>query len=280
MKTLALYFNKGGVGKTATAVNLAYLAAEQGYKTLICDLDPQSSATFYFRVQPKLKRKARGLTAWKNQVDKSIKGTDFQNLDLLPADFSHRNLDITFNHLKRRKHRLEMILKPLDKEYSLVILDCPPTINILAENIINASDYLLVPLIPTPLSIRTFQQLLEFMNDAGYSSSKVRAFFSLVDNRKKIHRETMLAFQTPIEMAVSNASAPEYRKAPGGIVVKPGSALFTYNGFLQTHIPYLSQVEQMGIFREPVVSFAPNSQAAKAYRDLWSEVSQGLFETS
>jgi chromosome partitioning protein len=59
MTTLALYSNKGGVGKTAAAVNLAYLAAQAGLSTLICDLDPQSSATFYFRVKPRLKRKAR-----------------------------------------------------------------------------------------------------------------------------------------------------------------------------------------------------------------------------
>ena len=61
MTTLALYSNKGGVGKTATAVNLSYLAAQTGAKTLICDLDPQGSATYYFRVKPKLKSGAKGL---------------------------------------------------------------------------------------------------------------------------------------------------------------------------------------------------------------------------
>ena len=84
MTTLALFSNKGGVGKTATAVNLAYLAALSGKSTLICDLDPQSSATFYFRVKPKLKRRARGFLRGGKQIDRSIKGTDYQNLDLLP----------------------------------------------------------------------------------------------------------------------------------------------------------------------------------------------------
>jgi chromosome partitioning protein len=55
---IAIYSNKGGVGKTATAVNLSYLAAQSGYKTLICDLDPQSSTTYYFRIKPTLKKKA------------------------------------------------------------------------------------------------------------------------------------------------------------------------------------------------------------------------------
>jgi len=73
MTTLALYSNKGGVGKTATAVNLSYLAARTGVKTLIWDLDPQSSATYYFRVKPKLKSGTKGFLNGGKHVYKSIK---------------------------------------------------------------------------------------------------------------------------------------------------------------------------------------------------------------
>jgi cellulose biosynthesis protein BcsQ len=72
MTTLALFSNKGGVGKTASAVNLAYLAARSGRSTLICDLDPQGSTTFYLRVKPKLKPKARGLLKWRKEIDLPI----------------------------------------------------------------------------------------------------------------------------------------------------------------------------------------------------------------
>lgn len=280
MSTLALYFNKGGVGKTATAVNLAYLSAQEGHKTLICDLDPQSSTSFYFRVKPRLKRRARGLVKWSRQVEDSIKGTDYPNLDLLPADFTHRNLDITFDRLKRRKHRLGLIIKPLMKEYDLVIMDCPPTINILAENIFNISDRLLVPLIPTPLSVHTFEQLLEFMGQNGYLSTRVQAFFSLVDTRKKIHRQIMDAFQHTHAMVTNNSDELENPPPSTGVPLKPGSILHKFNGILRTYIPYLSLVEQMGVYREPVVAFAPNSQAARAYQALWAEVSPGLFASS
>ena len=185
MKTLALYSNKGGVGKTAAAVNLAYLAAKSGLVTLICDLDSQSSATYYFRVKPKLKPKAQGLIRGRKQVDRSIKGTDYENLDLLPADFTHRNLDITFNQQKSRKQQLKKILDPLRKEYDLIILDSPPTINILAENIFNAADNLLVPLIPSTLSVRTHTQLLSFLKENKFRSDSAHTFFSFVDGRKK-----------------------------------------------------------------------------------------------
>ena len=247
MTILALYSNKGGVGKTAAAVNLAYLAAQSGLNTLICDLDPQASTTFYFRVKPKLKPKARGLVKGHKQIDRSIKGTDHENLDLLPADFTHRNLDITFNQQRRRKHRLRMILDPLEEEYDLIILDCPPTINILAENIFDAADNLLVPLIPSTLSVRTYEQLLSFLKENKYRSDSVYSFFTFVDGRKKMHRE-LAAW-----------------------------ARDNFKGVLGSAIPYLSHVEQMGIYRQPVPDFAPRSPATKAYQDLWEEIYQELL---
>ena len=92
MRVLAAYNIKGGVGKTATAVNLAYLSAYHGARTLVWDLDPQGAATFYFRVQGKHgggKRHIRG----KQDLDSLIRGTDFEQLDLLRASFAYRNLD-------------------------------------------------------------------------------------------------------------------------------------------------------------------------------------------
>ena len=247
MTTIALYSNKGGVGKTAAAVNLAYLAAQSGLNTLICDLDPQASTTFYFRVKPRLKPKARGLVRGPKSIDKSIKGTDYENLDLLPADFSHRNLDIIFNSQRRRKRRLKLILEPYKKEYDLIVLDTPPSINILAENIFNAADHLLVPLIPSTLSVRTHIQLLSFLKKNGYRSNHVHSFFTFVDGRKKMHRE----------MATWSRN--------------------NFDGVLQTVIPYLSHVERMGVYREPVPAFAPSSPASKAYQALWAEISRELL---
>jgi chromosome partitioning protein len=247
MTILALYSNKGGVGKTAAAVNLAYLAAQSGLVTLICDLDPQASTTFYFRIKPKLKPKARGLIRGRKQIDRSIKGTDFENLDLLPADFSHRNLDIIFNNQKHRKQRLKLSLEPLQKEYDLIILDTPPTINILAENIFEAADYMLVPLIPTTLSLRTHTQLLAFLQENQYRLERVYTFFSFVDGRKKMHQE-LAAW-----------------------------ARQNFNGVLQSAIPYLSHVEQMGTYRQPVPVFAPASPASWAYQDLWKEIYKELL---
>ena len=241
MTTLAIYSNKGGVGKTATAVNLSYLASRTGAKTLLCDLDPQSSATYYFRVKPKLKFGAKGFVKGGKLVNKSIKGTDYENLDLLPADFSLRNLDVTFDKLKRSKKRLRKILSPLKAEYDFVFLDCPVSISTLGENILNAVDTVLVPLIPTTLSVRTYGQLLLFCKKNNYDADKIYTFFSMVDRRKKMHREIMAT--------VSKA----------------------YNGVLPGFIPYLAEIEKMGIHRAPVGEFSPKSVASKSYRILWDK---------
>ncbi len=242
MTTLAIYSNKGGVGKTATAVNLSYMASGTGMKTLLLDLDPQGSATYYFRVKPKLRSGAKGLIKGGKQVFKSVKGTDYENLDLLPADFSLRNLDITLNKLKRPEKRLSKILTYFRDEYDLIVLDCPVTISILAENIFNAADFILVPLIPTTLSLRTHRQLLSFCKKKNFDVGRIYVFFSMVDRHKKMHRDVI-------------AAAPKM-----------------LNGVLENHIPYLAQVENMGVHREPVLRFSPGSTASKSYRDLWEKV--------
>src|ERR1700734_1586397 len=94
MRIYATYNIKGGVGKTTTAVNLGYLAAESGLRTVLWDLDPQGAASFMFRVKPRVKGGGKALISGKRPLDDAIKGTDFDNLDLIPADFTYRNMDL------------------------------------------------------------------------------------------------------------------------------------------------------------------------------------------
>ena len=249
MTTLAIYSNKGGVGKTAAAVNLSYLAAQAGAKTLLCDLDPQGSATYYFRVKPKLSFGVKGFIKGGKQVYKSIKGSDYDNLDLLPADFSLRNLDVTFSILKRSKKRLKKILNAFGAEYDLIVLDCPVTISILADNIFNAADYILVPLIPTTLSVRTYRQLLAFCQKNKYAVNRIYSFFSMVDRHKKMHKQLM------------------------------ATVAGEFNGVLQCFIPYLAVIEKMGLYREPVAVFSPKSVASKSYQNLWHKVQRNILSS-
>jgi chromosome partitioning protein len=253
MRIYATYNIKGGVGKTTTAVNLAYLAAESGLRTVLWDLDPQGAASFMFRVKPRVKGGGKALILGKRSLDETIKGTDFDNLDLIPADFTYRNMDLLLDGGDsssgggapggKPARKLSKLLAPLAQEYDAVFLDCPPSVSLVSENVLHAADVILVPLIPTTLSVRTLDQLSEFVGEFQGRRPDLYAFFSMVDRRKKLHREItekLLAERTEVA---------------------------------KTAIPALSVIETMSVVRAPVAVFAPNSPAAKAYRDLWAEIS-------
>ena len=241
MKIFATYNIKGGVGKTATAVNLAYLAARDGYRVLLWDLDPQAAATFLFRVRPRVKGGGKALIQGTRSLEGAIKGTDFDNLDLLPADFTYRNLDLLLDAARKPARKLSRLLAPLRASYDVVFLDCPPSISLLSESVLQATDLLLVPLIPTTLSVRTLDQLTEFLSSFDGSRPEILAFFSMIDRRKRLHRE--IAEQLPEERDDVAAAA----------------------------IPALSLIERMAVERTPVTAFAPRSAAARRYAELWQE---------
>jgi chromosome partitioning protein len=242
VRVLATYNIKGGVGKTSTAVNLAYLAAREGRRTLLWDLDPQAAATYMFRFRPRVKGGSHALVTRKRPVETALKATDFDNLDLLPADFSYRNMDLELDDTKKRTLRLGQLLDSLASEYDMVFLDCPPSISLVSENVLHASDTLLVPLIPTTLSLRTFDQLTRFVADSQGSRPEVAAFFSMADRRKRLHTDVIDAI-TRDRTRVAN-----------------------------TVIPALSIIEQMAARRAPVPAFVPTSQAAQYYEQLCAEV--------
>jgi chromosome partitioning protein len=241
MKIFASYNIKGGVGKTATAVNLAYLAAREGYRVLLWDLDPQAAASFLFRIRPRVKGGGRALIEGTRSIGAAIKATDFENLDLLPADFTYRNLDLILDNAKKPTRKLRRLLTPLRAEYDVIFLDCPPSISLLSESVLQAADVLLVPLIPTTLSVRTLDQLTEFISGFDRQQPRVLAFFSMIDRRKRLHLE--IAEQLPAQRS----------------------------DFAATAIPALSMIEQMSVHRAPVTAFAPRSVAARSYAALWAE---------
>jgi cellulose biosynthesis protein BcsQ len=175
-----------------------------------------------------------------------LKGTDIEGLDLLPADFSYRNLDLELDRRKRPLEGLGRVLARLDEAYDLAILDCPPSISLLSESVFSAADLLLVPLVPSTLSVRTLEQLRGFLADGPEPGPDVLAFFSMVDRRRRLHRELV-------------ASLPAELPGVSGVA-----------------IPSASIVEQMGLRRAPVVITAPRHPASVAYGELWERAMQAM----
>ena len=248
MKVLATYNIKGGVGKTATAVNLAHVAALQGHRVLVWDLDPQGAATFYFRVKPKVKGGGKAIVRGALELGDVIKATDFDNLDLVPADFSCRHLDLWLDDAKKPLARIRRALREVAEDYDYVILDCPPSISLTSESVFRAADALLVPTIPTTLSLRTYEQLDRFVeeNPDMVRDLKILGFFSMVDRHRRLHRRFMSDLRT---------AHPE---------------------ILESTIPNSTDIERMGVHREPIGAYARGSRSAKAYDALWSEIQNRL----
>jgi len=242
MKIIAVTNIKGGVGKTTTAVNLSYLCAASGLPTLLWDLDPQGAATYTLRGEPHEHASPKKLLNGKRQLAELVLPTDYPNLELLPADFSYRKFDVQLSDRKRPTERLLKMSRSLREIYSALFLDCAPGISLLSENVLRAADAIIVPLLPTPLSVRMLAQLRDFIVGEGWEDLTLLPFFSMVDRRRSLHQDVI---------ASTREQFPE---------------------MLATEVPYWSEIERMSIRRAPIPAFAPGSAAAQIYAALWAEV--------
>lgn len=247
MYVISLYNLKGGVGKTSACVNFAYMASKDGYNTLLWDLDPQGAASFYYKTEAKKKKTTHKILEKGVNLEEAIKSTGYFSLDILPADIGDRKLDLVLDDLKKSKKQLKSLLKQVKDDYDFVFIDCPPAFSLLADNIFNASDMVFMPVIPTTLSIRTYEMVKEYFEHNKIGLEKLMCFFSMADMRKSMHNDVM-------------------------------TELYKDQRFFEHYIPSLSKVEKMGIELAPLEAFAPTSYSNTCYRALWEEMKEGILE--
>ena len=247
MRIVAFSNVKGGVGKTTTAVNLAYLAGAGGRRTVLWDLDPQGAATYILGGEENPRASARRLVSGKRGLAELVAPTGYANLLLLAADRSYRNFDVHMSACKHPTRQLMIMMRPMQETCDLLVLDCPPGMSLLTENVLRAADAIVVPTVPAPLSLRMLDELQAFVAKTGWPDIEILPFFSMVDRRRSLHEEII---------------AEARRRFPR---------------MLATEVPDWSEVERMTIRRAPLPAFAPHSQAAQIYTALWREVASRVL---
>lgn len=146
-KIISIFNQKGGVGKTTTAVNLTAALGLAGKKVLLCDVDPQGNSTSGLGIN---KQKTEGssyeVLVGTLAVSDAVIKTEYKNVDIMPAKSDLAGAEIELADVEHRESRLKNALLPLREQYDYIFIDCPPSLGLIAINALNASDSVLVPI--------------------------------------------------------------------------------------------------------------------------------------
>jgi chromosome partitioning protein len=203
---IAVYSSKGGVGKTTLAVNLAWASsALSSRRTLLWDLDPQGGASYILRQSP-AGSEVRSRIVEKDDVASLVQASEYPRLNVLSAGRSLRHLDRDFHELGKRRH-LARIAEALTADHDRIIIDCPPGLTDTSDQILRASDLVVIPVIPSPLSQRALDEIKGHVQRKKGPRAVLAPVFTMVDRRRHAHRAEL--DQHPAWPVIPMASAYE-----------------------------------------------------------------------
>ncbi|MBQ3084645.1 MAG: ParA family protein [Clostridia bacterium] len=160
-KIVSITNQKGGVGKTTTAVSLAYALAEEGKTVLFVDIDPQANGTSSLGINRRnLQKSVYEVIIGSCPVREAIIPTAYKNLDILPTNMNLAGAEIEMVALEKRESLLKEALNQVRHRYDYIIIDCPPSLSLLTLNALNASNSVIIPLQPEYLALEGVSQLV------------------------------------------------------------------------------------------------------------------------
>lgn len=243
MHVIAVSNQKGRVGKTSTAVNLAVGIAHKGNKTLLIDNDPQATATTGLDMDSKLLPLSE-ILARRATINQMAEKTPVENLWLIPSHLQHIDTEIHLISEISRERILEKALK-ITKGFDYVIIDCSPSLGVLTINALNAADLIIVPIAPERGALDGFGSLLtkilELRDVPPHHLARI--LVSKIDSRNRIANDFLFK-----ELAS-----------------------YTYMMF-ETQIRWHEDITKAYISQKPMYQFSPKSGAAEDYRKLTREV--------
>ena len=247
-RTIAITNQKGGVGKSTTAVNMSAYLSSYGYKTLLIDLDPQSNSTSGIGIgSGDVENSTYDVLINNMDPHEAIINTIYKNLDLLPSSIQLAGAEVELVSSIKREYRLSEAVKKVEEEYDYIIIDCPPALGLLTINALSAAREVIIPIQCEYYALEGLGQLLNTIDLVKKNLNEdlkiSGAIMTMYDSRTKLSEQVIDEVKNYFEEKV-----------------------------YKTIIPRNIRLSEAPSYGKAIMDYDPECRGAKAYKDFTKEV--------